>query len=147
MRVTSSISQSFLLFLMCSGFVTSTSAGGKGFVLAMGGGNGTAEIYEKRRNLGGASKAHVVLIPTANNPGDEIAPVISGLKQVFGVEEVAVFDTKDRTKANSDLFVAPLKQATFGFIDGGRQWRLADAYLDQSLQSSKEPKVQDAHPT
>jgi len=30
---------------------------------------------------------------------------------------------------NSAEFVAPLKQATFVFIDGGRQWRLADAYL------------------
>jgi len=32
-------------------------------------------------------------------------------------------------KANSAEFVAPLKEATFVFIDGGRQWRLADAYL------------------
>ncbi|PYU42209.1 MAG: hypothetical protein DMG54_16885 [Acidobacteria bacterium] len=36
---------------------------------------------------------------------------------------------KDRVKADSAEFVAPLKQATFVFIDGGRQWRLADAYL------------------
>ena len=134
MKVTSSIVRSSLLFLLCSGFVGRVSAGDKGFVLAMGGGNGTPEIYEKWKKLGGGSKAHVVLIPTANNPGDEIAPVINGLKQVFGVQEIAVLDTKDRTKANSDQFVAPLKEATFVFIDGGRQWRLADAYLDTRVQ-------------
>jgi len=135
MKIASPISRSFLLCLLCAGFVTSASAGGKGFVLAMGGGNGTTEIYEKWKNLGGGNKAHVVLIPTANNPGDEIAPVINGLKQVFGVQEIAVLDTKDRSKANSDQFVAPLKQATFVFIDGGRQWRLADAYLDTRVQA------------
>jgi cyanophycinase len=96
----------------------------------MGGGNGTSEIYETWKNLGGGKNAHVVLIPTANNPGDDVAPVVSGLKHVFGVEDVTVLDTKDRAKADSAEFVAPLKQATFVFIDGGRQWRLADAYLD-----------------
>jgi cyanophycinase len=105
------------------------SAANNGFVIAMGGGNGTPEIYEKWKNLGGGKNAHVVLIPTANNPGDDIAPVINGLKKVFGVQDVSVLDTKDRTKADSAEFVAPLKQATFVFIDGGRQWRLADAYL------------------
>ena len=118
MKVTSSTVRSSLLFLLC---VARASAGDKGFVLAMGGGNGTPEIYEKWKKLGGGSKAHVVLIPTANNPGDEIAPVINGLKQVFGVQEIEVLDTKDRTKANSDQLVAPLKEATFVFIDGGRQ--------------------------
>jgi cyanophycinase len=54
---------------------------------------------------------------------------VNGLKHVFGVKEISVLDTKDRAKATSAEFVAPLKQATFVFIDGGRQWRLADAYL------------------
>jgi cyanophycinase len=117
------------LTLLFAGFATCASAANKGFVIAMGGGNGTPEIYEKWRRLGGGKNAHVVLIPTANNPGDDIAPVVNGLKQVFGIQDVSVLDTKDRAKANSPEFVAPLKQATFVFIDGGRQWRLADAYL------------------
>jgi cyanophycinase len=95
----------------------------------MGGGNGTEEIYTKWKELGGGTKAHVVLIPTANNPGDDIAPVVEGLKHVFGIQDVSVLDTKERAKANSAQFIAPLKHATFVFIDGGRQWRLADAYL------------------
>jgi cyanophycinase len=118
-----------ILVLLIFGFAGPAAAANKGAVIAMGGGNGTPEIFEKWRSLGGGSNAHVVLIPTANNPGDDIAPVISGLKQLFGVQDVSVLDTKDRTKANSAEFVAPLKNATFVFIDGGRQWRLVDAYL------------------
>jgi cyanophycinase len=118
-----------LTLLLFVNFASRVSAADKGFVIAMGGGNGTPEIYEKWRNLGGGTKAHVVLIPTANNPGDDLTPVVDGLKHLFGVQDVSVLDTKDRAKANSAEFVAPLKQATFVFIDGGRQWRLADAYL------------------
>ena len=118
-----------MLLLSIGSFANSASAATKGFVIAMGGGNGTPEIYEKWKTLGGGANGNVVLIPTANNPGDDIAPVVEGLKHVFGVQKVSVLDTKDRSKANSAEFVAPLKQATFVFIDGGRQWRLADAYL------------------
>ena len=117
------------LVLLFIGFAIRASAANQGVLIAMGGGNGTPEIFEKWKSLGGGSNAHVVLIPTANNPGDDIAPVIDGLKQVFGVQDVSVLDTKDRAKANSAEFVAPLRGATFVFIDGGRQWRLADAYL------------------
>jgi cyanophycinase len=42
---------------------------------------------------------------------------------------VSVLDPKDRAKADSAEFIAPLKQATVVFSDGGRQWRLADVYL------------------
>ncbi len=118
-----------ILFLLVASFASRASAANKGFVIAMGGGNGTPEIYEKWKTLGGGANARVVLIPTANNPGDDIAPVVEGLKHVFGIQNVSVLDTKDRSKANSAEFVAPLKEATFVFIDGGRQWRLADAYL------------------
>ena len=119
----------FTVVLLFAGIASCASTANKGVVIAMGGGNGTPEIYEKWKSLGGGKNAHVVLIPTANNPGDDISPVVNGLKQVLGVQEVSVLDTKDRAKADSAQFVAPLKQATFVFIDGGRQWRLADAYL------------------
>src|SRR6516225_5325164 len=111
-------------------FASRTPARNQGVLVAMGGGNGTPEIYETWRNLGGGKNAHVVLIPTASNPGEDVAPVINGLRRVFGVQDIVVLDTTDRAKANSAQFVAPLKQATFVFIDGGRQWRLTDAYLD-----------------
>jgi cyanophycinase len=122
------------LVLLFVAFHNCALAASKGIVIAMGGGNGTAEIYEKWKSLGGGKNAHVVLIPTANNPGYDIEPVVNGLKHVFGVQDVSVLDTKDRAKADSAEFAAPLKQATFVFIDGGRQWRLADAYLDTRVE-------------
>lgn len=106
-----------VLILVLACFSSYVIAGNKGIVIAMGGGNGTPEIYETWKKLGGGKNAHVVLIPTANNPGDDIAPVVDGLKQVFGVQDVSILDTKDRAKANSAEFVAPLKQATFVFFD------------------------------
>jgi len=119
--------------VLLGGFASRITARNQGVLIAMGGGNGTPEIYETWRNLGGGKNARVVLIPTANNPGEDVAPVINGLKQVFGIQDVAVLDTKDRAKANSAQFVAPLKQATFVFIDGGRQWRLTDVYLNTKV--------------
>jgi cyanophycinase len=99
--------------LLFAGFPSRASATSKRVVIAMGGGNGTPEIFEKWKSLGGGSNAHVVLIPSANNPATNIAPVVNGLKHVSGVKEVSVLDTKDRAKADSAEFVAPLKQATF----------------------------------
>ena len=90
-----------LVALLFAGFASCGSAAQKGVLIAMGGGDGTPEIYEKWKALGGGQNAHVVLIPTANNPGEDIAPVVNGLKQVFGVQDVAVLDTKDRAKADS----------------------------------------------
>src|SRR5262252_8518319 len=56
-----------------------------GTLVAMGGGNGSPEIFEKWKNLGGGQTARVVLIPTANNSDEDVAPVINGLKQLFAV--------------------------------------------------------------
>jgi cyanophycinase len=131
------IARLLTLVALFEGFASPVSAADKGVVIAMGGGNGSPEIYETWKKLGGGKNAHVILIPTANNPGEDIAPVVNGLKQVFGVQDVTVLDTKDREKANSAEFVAPLKQATFVFIDGGRQWRLADAYLGTRVERER----------
>jgi hypothetical protein len=76
-------------------FATGASGAYQGTLVAMGGGNGTPEIFEKWKSLGGGQNARVVLIPTANNPGDDVTPVINGLKQVFGVPEISVLD-KDK---------------------------------------------------
>jgi len=50
------------LVLLFAGIADRASAANKGVVIAMGGGNGTPEIYEKWKSLGGGRNAHVVLI-------------------------------------------------------------------------------------
>ena len=42
--------------------------------------------------------------------------------------------TRDRARANSEGFVEPLRHASGVWIDGGRQWRLADAYLGTTVE-------------
>ena len=38
--------------------------------------------------------------------------------------------TRDRTVAESESFVKPIRAARGVFLAEGRQWRLADSYLD-----------------
>ena len=38
--------------------------------------------------------------------------------------------TRDRKVADSEAFVKPIREARGVFFGGGRQWRLADSYLD-----------------
>ncbi|HEV7500738.1 MAG TPA: cyanophycinase, partial [Vicinamibacteria bacterium] len=46
-----------------------------------------------------------------------------------GARHVKVLHTRDRKVADSEAFVAPLRDASGVWFSGGRQWRLADAYL------------------
>ena len=71
------------------------------------------------------------MIPTAAEGEDwgEKYVASSFLKKA-GVKDVVVLHTRDRAVADSDEFLAPLRRAKGVWIDGGRQWRLADAYLE-----------------
>ena len=41
--------------------------------------------------------------------------------------------TYDRRKADTDSFAAPIREAQGVWFTGGRQWRLADSYLDTKV--------------
>jgi cyanophycinase len=72
--------------------------------------------------------AHIVVIPTAAirklNDEKKFAQYCS---TVFAEVKCTVLHTTDRELADSPEFVAPLKDATGVYLEGGRQWRLADA--------------------
>jgi cyanophycinase-like exopeptidase len=53
--------------------------------------------------------------------------------QLFGLKHVTALHTRDRVRANSPGFAEPLRHASGVWIDGGRQWRLADAYLGTAV--------------
>jgi cyanophycinase len=80
--------------------------------------------------LAGGKAAHIVVIPTAaiQNPEDMkmLPPYCS---TIFAGMKCTVLHTTDRKVADSPEFVAPLKDATGVYLEGGRHWRLADAYL------------------
>lgn len=102
----------------------------KGSLLIIGGGAMGQELWSKFIELAGGEKAQIVVIPTADvDSGVADDPTVDLLKEL-GVAEVTVLHTRDRSKADSEAFVAPLKTATGVWLGGGRQWRLADAYLN-----------------
>jgi len=110
-----------------------------GSLVIVGGGKVGEDIWKTFVELAGGKAAHIVIIPTASDDG-AIARIregksteIDALKRL-GVREIAVLHTRNKDTANSTDFTAPLQNATGIWFVGGRQWRLADAYLDTRSQ-------------
>ncbi|MCC9138680.1 cyanophycinase [Pontibacter silvestris] len=104
-----------------------------GTLIIIGGNVGhTAAIWNKFVELaGGKDKARIVVVTTAS--GDSAAfdtRDIETVKKETGVKHVTLLHTNNLKEANSDKFIAPLKQATGVYFVGGRQWRIADSYLN-----------------
>ncbi|SEW55071.1 cyanophycinase [Chitinophaga arvensicola] len=105
----------------------------KGTLLIIGGNVGTtASIWNKFTELaGGKDKAKIVVVTTAS--GDSAAfdqRDVEVVKKQTGIKDVTLLHTSDLKEANSEKFIAPLKQATGVYFVGGRQWRIADSYLN-----------------
>jgi cyanophycinase len=103
----------------------------QGSLVIVGGSMEDKVILERFIELAGGPKAPIVIIPTAGE-GDRYDQYYPGVGEWrdAGVEDVTVLHTRDRNVANSDEFVAPIRRARGVWFPGGRQWRLADAYLD-----------------
>src|SRR5580700_2736494 len=98
----------------------------KGYLVITGG----EPDYPRMIALAGGKAAHIVVIPTAaiTKLDDEkmLPPYCS---TIFAGMKCTVLHTTDRAVADSPEFVAPLKDATGVWLEGGRHWRLTDAYL------------------
>jgi cyanophycinase len=105
----------------------------KGSLLIIGGNVGSTEsVWNKFTELaGGRDKAIIVVITAA--VGDSAAfdqKDIDEVKKQTGIKNVTLLHASTLAEANSEKFIAPLKQATGVYFIGGRQWRIADAYLN-----------------
>lgn len=105
----------------------------KGSLIIIGGNVGSQrDIWDKFVELaGGKDKASIVVVTTAG--GDSAAYDVKAVEEVkkqTGVNNVTLFHTSDLKEANSEKFIAPLKTATGVYFEGGRQWRIADSYLN-----------------
>ncbi|MCG6957038.1 MAG: cyanophycinase, partial [Gemmatimonadetes bacterium] len=100
-----------------------------GSLVVIGGNLQSPEIYKRFIDLAGGPDAKIVIIPTAGG-----APTYDKYYQALdpwrdnGAHHLVLLHTYDRKVADSDEFVAPLKDADGVFFLGGRQWRLVDAY-------------------
>lgn len=105
----------------------------KGSLVIIGGNVGSQrDIWEKFTELaGGKDKAVLVVVTTAT--GDSAAFDQKGVEEIkrqTGIRNVTLLHTSDIKEANSEKFIAPLKKATAVYFEGGRQWRIADSYLN-----------------
>lgn len=102
--------------------------------LLVGGGEITDEMWEVFFDLAGGESARLVVIPTAFDENSiNYDPEFKILERQFkarGFEDIQFMHTRDTSIANSDEFVYPLKTATAVWLTGGRQHRMADAYLN-----------------
>ena len=104
----------------------------RGSLIIIGGGGATPEIWKRFVQLaGGKEKAKIVVVTAAG--GDSAAYDTKSLelvKRETGIANVTLLHTNDLKEANSEKFVAPIRSATGVYIVGGRQWRIADSYLN-----------------
>ena len=102
-----------------------------GTLVVVGGGTLGPEIIRRFVEAAGGSSARIVVIPTAGEQ-DTFPADWSGLRpfRSAGAKSVTLLHTRDPKIADTDEFVAPLRNATGVWIPGGRQWRLADSYLN-----------------
>lgn len=105
----------------------------RGSLLIIGGNVGnTPAVWDKFVALaGGREKAKIVVVTAAL--GDSAAydqKDIDLIKKITGIKSVTLLHTGSLSEANSERFIKPVQEATGIYFLGGRQWRIADAYLN-----------------
>jgi cyanophycinase len=103
----------------------------KGYLVIVGGAMRDPAIFGRFLDLAGGPDAPVVIIPTAGG-GENYDQYWRGLRRYkeAGAKSITLLHTKDRAVADSEEFVRPIQKARGVFFTGGRQWRLADSYLN-----------------
>ncbi len=102
-----------------------------GALIIAGGALQDTTVFQRFVELAGGPEAPIVVIPTAGG-GDDYGPYYRGLApfREAGARNLTVLHTYDPEVADTEEFVQPLTDARGVWFTGGRQWRLADAYLD-----------------
>jgi cyanophycinase len=113
----------------------------KGWLFIHGGGEISRELKQRFVALAGGRNANIAFIPTALSDEDiEKFGFLRGHGRGFlqswdiDPDHVTMLHTRDKRRANSEYFVETLRNASGVVIFGGRQWRLADAYLDTAVE-------------
>ena len=106
----------------------------EGSLVLVGGGMADPTIVERFLELAGGVDVPIVVIPTAGG-ADTYDQQWAGLDSFAraGATRLTVLHTTERDRSNTDAFVRPLRDARGVWFSGGRQWRLADAYLDTKV--------------
>jgi cyanophycinase len=102
----------------------------KGSLLIVGGGMKDTAIINRFISLAGGINAPLVIIPTAG--GEKVIDKIKAAEILtsVGAKNVTVLHTYDTSVASTAEFVKPLLNARGVWFNGGRQWRIVDAYAN-----------------
>lgn len=101
-----------------------------GSLVIVGGHLSDTTIVDTFLDLAGGPGAPIVVIPTAGG-ADDYDQSFARLEffRGRGATDLTVVHTYDPKVADTEAFVAPIRRARGVWFTGGRQWRLADAYL------------------
>ena len=89
-------------------------------------------IAQRFVRLAGGPEANIVLVPTAmHDPTEE---EVETYKKWLGAKSITVLNTHDRAVANSEAFVAPLRNATGVWFTGGNESNIVNAYVGTLFQ-------------
>lgn len=108
----------------------------KGTLVIVGGNMHDPALYTHFIEYAGGPSKLILIIPTAGEQ-DTFSANYAGFKswKDAGATNLMVLHTRNRAIANADTFVAHIKAAGGVFFEGGRQWKLADAYLGTKVQT------------
>ena len=103
----------------------------RGALVLVGGAMQDPAILDRFLTLAGGREAPIVLIPTAGGAESygQHWPGAAAFRAA-GARRLTVLHTTDRATADTETFSEPIREAGGVWFGGGRQWRLADAYLD-----------------
>ncbi|MDA3904613.1 MAG: cyanophycinase [Bacteroidales bacterium] len=105
-----------------------------GRLLIIGGAARDPLFLEIFKEYAGGADAKIIVIPTAYE--DKQIEKDTGfvrLKSTFeraGFSNIHILHTRDSNIANTEEFVAPIREANGVYFMGGRQWRIADGFLN-----------------
>lgn len=121
----------FLWAALAAGARAADVGPSRGSLVIVGGGMKDRTILERFFELAGGLDAQVVVIPTAGEEDlyDQYWTGLGEFKEAGG-KNLLVLHTRDRRLAESESFVKLIREARGVWFTGGRQWRLADAYLN-----------------
>lgn len=108
----------------------------KGSLVIAGGGPLPDSVVDQFVRLGGGKDGHLVVVPTAGTKADdpEEHPAIIEHWSSAEFASVKLLHTRDREVADSDEFLAPLRDATAVWFSGGQQSRIAEAYVGTAFE-------------
>ena len=130
---------SVLLYFIFNFLMAQNTAVGpqNGQLLIVGGGAKDSVFMPIFKKLVDGAEQEIVVIPTAGGDGalnrDPSFARYKRMFEKFGFTKITVLHTRDPKVSDRDDFIKPLKTAKGVWFYGGRQWRLADSYLNTKV--------------